>query len=258
MADNRQKPQRELSSPESVSARSKVFGITELLETVLTHLPARDLLMCECINKTWHAVIKKSNTLQEKLFYRCHPVTLSKDMDKLDLEINPFFLLVQRRWSCVTKKEKGANGFEDLDYPEASWKNMYLSRPAVCKMGITRKSPESSASDLLVQVIQHDNIKMNHLRNSNTKYPNRPTVIRLSQSDGIRMHHLLGMDLSEVIFVTLTGDQFMRLNNFSSGKTRGCPEPSLRQFYDMYVSHRECQRSSDDVPPDLLLPARYW
>ena len=53
--------------------------------------------MCECINRTWHAVIKESDTLQEKLFYKCDLVTLSEDMDESDLEINPFFLLVQRR-----------------------------------------------------------------------------------------------------------------------------------------------------------------
>ena len=211
--------------------------------------------MCECINKTWHAVIKKSNTLQEKLFYRCHPVTLSKDMDKLDLESNPFFLLVQRRWSCAIKKEKGANDFEDLDYPEASWKKMFLSRPAVCKIGIAKKSTDSSTSDLLVKVIQDDAIKMNHLRDSS---PLIPTVMRVSHSDGIKMHHLLGMNLSQVFSLTLTGKVFIRLTNFGKKWPSGCPYPSLRQFYDMYVSRRECQRSSDNDPPELNLPALYW
>ena len=255
MADSRQKPQRELSSPESVSARSKVFGITELLETVLTHLPARDLLMCERINKTWHAVIKESNTLQEKLFYRCDLVTLSRDMDDSDLEINPFFLLLQRRWSFAVFQENAADGFEGLDYPEASWKKMYLSRPAVCKMGIRKKSPDSSTSDLLVEVIQDNTIKMNHLRDSS---PLIPAVIRLSQSDGIKMHLLLGMDLSIVVFLTLAGRVFIKLTNFGKKWPKGCPYPSLRQFYDMYVSRRECQRSSDNDPPELNLPVRYW
>lgn len=150
MADSQQKAQLELSSPESVPARSKVFKIRELLETVLAHLPARDLLICECINKTWHAVIKDSIILQGKLFFDCDPITLSNDMDESDLEINPFFLLVQRRWSVAVHKEGAANGFkgsQKLDYPEASWKKMYLSRPAVCKIGVQRE--DSSRSGLL-------------------------------------------------------------------------------------------------------------
>ena len=131
MADSRQNPQRNLSSLDSISASSKVLGIPELLENVLSQLLARDLLLCECINKTWHAVIKNSNTLQEKLFYKCDLVTLTNDMDESDLEINPFFLLVQRRWARRLRKDRGAKSFDDFDYPEAPWKKMYLSQPAV-------------------------------------------------------------------------------------------------------------------------------
>ena len=169
MAHVRQKSQPELPFLKSIPARSSVFGIPELLENVPVHLPAPDLLMCECINKTWHAVIKKSDTLQEKLFYKCDLVTLSNGMDKSDLEINPFFLFLQRRWSVVYWTVAGANGFEGLDYPDTSWKKMYLSRPAVCKIGIQKEIPDGSTSGSLVQFIQHDSIKMNHLLGSTPK-----------------------------------------------------------------------------------------
>ena len=250
MADSRQDPQPEISSPDSNSARSKVFKTTKLLETVLAHLPARDLLMCECINRTWHAVIKKSDTLQEKLFYKCDLVTLSEDMDESDLEINPIFLLVQRRWSFGYWRGEGANGFESLDYPEASWKKMYLSRPAICKIGIQKVTPDRSTAGSLVQFIQHDTIKMNHLVGSSPTWPFK--VVRLSQSDGIRMHHLLGWDLSQVFFLTLNGDTLMHLINFGHDVPKGCPETSLKQFHEMYVGRRESQISSDDVPVDLI------
>ena len=226
--------QPEGSSSESFTAPSKVFAIPELLEMILVHLPARDLLMCERINKTWHAVIKESNTLQEKLFYRCDLATLNSDMDKEDLEINPFFLLVQRRWSFAVYQENAADGFRGLDYPEASWKKMYLSRPAVCKVAM-RKSPHTSSSDLSVQVIQHDTISMHHLRDSSTGLR---FYARLIQSDGIRMHHLRGWNMSFIVFLTLTGQLFMTLHHRGHKMPSNCPYPSKRQFYDMYVSRQ--------------------
>ena len=210
MADSQQKPQVELSSLESITARSKAFAIPELLETILAHLPARDLLMCESINKTWHDVIKKSKTLQEKLFNRVDLVTLTNDMVELDLEINPFFLLVQRRWSFAVHQEGAANGFEGLDYPEASWKKMYLSRPAFCTMYV--REEYSKGSNLLQQVLQHDTIKMYHLGDGR---PRLPAYVRFSQSGGIRMHHLLGMDPSTVFFLISLVGHIMRVGQYS-------------------------------------------
>ena len=229
MAHSQYKPQPELSSPDSISASSSVLGIPELLENVLAQLPARDLLMFQCINKTWHAVIKNSNTLQEKLFYKCDLVTMRDDMDESDFEINPFFLLLQRRWAFRARTKEGPNSFKSLDYPEASWKKMYLTRPAVWKIRILRDFFYSSE---LVQLIQHDTIKMNIL----VEEPQDPIFsVRFSQSDGIRLHHLLGWNLSVVSFLALTEDVFMTLTNYGFQWPTGCPETSLRQFYEMYV-----------------------
>lgn len=233
MAHSQHKPQPEISSPDSISASSSVLGIPELLGNVLAQLPARDLLMFQCINKTWHAVIKNSNTLQEKLFYKCDLVTMRDDMDESDFEINPFFLLLQRRWAFRTRTEEGATSFKSLDYPEASWKKMYLTRPAVWKISILNDVFNPSSSDFLVQIIQHDTIKMNLL----LKEPQHPIIfnVHLSQTDGIRLHHLLGWNLSVVSFLALTGDVFMDLINYGYKWPTGCPETSLRQFYEMYV-----------------------
>ena len=200
--------------------------------------------MCESINKTWHAVIKQSNTLQEKLFFKCDLVTLSNDMDKSDLEINPFFLLVQRRWAFASEgwRDEGVNRFKGLDYPEASWKKMYLSRPAVWKIGIQKDIWDVSILGPSIQIIQHDTIKMNILLDS-PQWP-LPDVC-FSQSDGVRMHHLLGRDLTKVFFLTLSGGVFMELTNYGSSVPFGCPGTSLRQFIDMYVSPEELQRFSE-------------
>ena len=254
MAHSQQKPQPEIFSPDSISARSSVFRIPEPLENVLAQLPARDLLMCECINKTWHAVIKKSNILQEKLFYKCDLVTLSNDMDESDLEINPFFLLVQRRWAfaSITGREEGINRLKGLDYPEASWKKMYLSRPAVWKIGIQKDKWDVSTSGSSVQIIQHDTIKMNLLLDSPQW---RLLNVCFTQSDGIRMHHLLGWDLTRVFLLTSTRGLFMELTNYGHKVPIGCPEKSLRQFNDMYVSPEDLQRFSEIVAPKSDLTA---
>lgn len=239
MTDSQQNPQRKLSSLNSVSASSKVLGIPELVEKVLAELPARDLLMCECINKTWQTAINKSNTLQEKLFYKCDPVTLSKDMDQSDLEINLFFLLVQRRWCVGYVTAKEADGFTGFDYPNVSWKKVYLSRPAICKIGIQKETPDGSTPGSLVQFIQHDNIKMNYLLGSVPIWPF--SAVRLSQSGGIRMHHLQWWNLSQIHLLTLNGRIFMHLTDFGRRLPGGCPETSLKQFYEMYVDRRKCK-----------------
>ena len=127
---------------------------------------------------------------------------------------------------------------------------MYLSRPAVCKIGIQKVTPDRSTEGSLVLFIQHDTIKMNHLIGSFRTWSFK--VVRLSQSDGIRMHHLLGWDLSQVFLQTLNGGTFMHLINFGHKSPKGCPETSLKQFHEMYVDRRERQISSDNVPLDLI------
>lgn len=186
--------QPEGSSSESFTAPSKVFATPELLEMILVHLPAEDLLICQRINRTWRYVTMGSNTLQENLFCKCDLVDLGVAVNFADIEINPFFEHLRGRLHDATRNhEPDANGLGNLNSPEASWKKMYLSQPAICKIGIRKKAPDSSTSGLLVQIIQHDTIRMSHLRES------RPKVrefVHFSQSDGIRMHHFQENSLS--------------------------------------------------------------
>lgn len=98
---------------------------------------------------------------------------------------------------------------------------------------------------------------MNHLRIDSPGEYELPVYERISQSRGIRMHHLLGMDPSIVLFLTLKGKYFMHLANCYGGRwPAGCPATSLRQFQDMYVSRRQYQRDSDIGRP-VNLTSRY-
>ncbi|KAK0513575.1 hypothetical protein JMJ35_003939 [Cladonia borealis] len=215
MADSQQKRQlepsspdsvtAELSSPESVTALSKVSAIPELFETILAHLPALEVLIHQRINSTWRNIIRKSSPLQEKLFFKCDLVIADVDNpwpseDLLRLETNPFIQLLHKR-QFLDRQNKRVHDHElgKLDYPEASWKKMYLTRPALCTIETFKKPREpwdkSSDSDFLVLVTQHDTIKMNHLRES---CPAMYELVRFRQTHGIKMRHLQEMELSKV------------------------------------------------------------
>ena len=203
--------QPEPSSVESVTAAPKFFAIPELLNMVLVHLPAPDVLIFQRINSTWRYVIMESDTFQEKLFYKCDLVNLGVNINFANIEITPFFLHLQRRLFNATRNNKpDASSLGNLDHPEASWRKMYLSQPAICKIAIRKKAPNSSTPDLLVQIIQHDTIQMNHLRES---APKKRGFVCFSQSDGIRMHHLQERSLSVM-------DDCITLTNFGSSYTQ--------------------------------------
>ena len=208
MGDSLHKLQPQLSSLDSVTASSRAYKIPELLELILMHLPAVELLKFQRINSTWRDVIRESSALQEKLFYKSDLDNLDVD-DRPRLEINSFVRLLHRRQYVARRnKEADANSLGNLDYPEASWKKMYLSRPAICKIEIRKKDPDSSPSDLLMQITQHDTIQMNHLREN---CPKERGFVRFSHSDGIRMYHLQEMDLSAFMISTSDRKKIMVL-----------------------------------------------
>ena len=205
MGDKPHQTQPEGSSFGSVTATSKVFATPELFEMILVDQPALDVLMCQRVNRTWRDIIAKSNTLQWKLFYRCDLVKGDEEdpspgEELLRLETNPFIQLLHRREAIARQNNRvHDHRIGRLDYAEASWKKMYLTRPALCTIETCKKIPESSdgspESEFLVQIIQHDTIKMSHLRET---YPAMHEFLTFSQSDGIRMHHLQKMDLSRL------------------------------------------------------------
>lgn len=52
-----------------MAARDHVLGLPELVEIILGHLPMRDALLAQRVNKTWQAVIQLK-PLQRKLFFQ--------------------------------------------------------------------------------------------------------------------------------------------------------------------------------------------
>ncbi|KAK5712596.1 hypothetical protein LTR17_017911 [Elasticomyces elasticus] len=52
-----------------VSARTRIFDTTELLEHILLHTPARDVLLAQRVSQRWQAVIKTSLHLQRLLLF---------------------------------------------------------------------------------------------------------------------------------------------------------------------------------------------
>lgn len=55
----------------SGSACSSVLAIPELLENILSFLPAKTISRVQCVSQSWKSTIARSVSIQEKLFLRC-------------------------------------------------------------------------------------------------------------------------------------------------------------------------------------------
>lgn len=77
----------EQEHPETTSARSRAFGVTEIFEHILVSLPIRDLLLAQRISKHFQQVIEDSITLQRALFFKPAPAT--RDGKAVTPVINP-------------------------------------------------------------------------------------------------------------------------------------------------------------------------
>ena len=55
------------------TAYQTVADLPELLEMILLNLPLPDLLIAQIVDRTWHAVIRDSPTLQQALFFQPVP-----------------------------------------------------------------------------------------------------------------------------------------------------------------------------------------
>ena len=51
------------------SASDQVLTTYELVETILHHLPTKDLLLNQCVCREWRDVIARSQKLQRDLFF---------------------------------------------------------------------------------------------------------------------------------------------------------------------------------------------
>ncbi|KAK5725580.1 hypothetical protein LTR15_003770 [Elasticomyces elasticus] len=79
-----------------VSARTRVFGTTELLEQILTNTQGRDVLLAQRASQRWQAVIKSSLHLQRMLYdtpcEMIDPVQWAADILPPPATRNPWFL----------------------------------------------------------------------------------------------------------------------------------------------------------------------
>lgn len=71
-----------------MTASTRVFAIPELLENILLHLPERDLLLAQRVNRSFRDVTTASVHLQRKLFFTADLV--SEDVPFSGLRRNTF------------------------------------------------------------------------------------------------------------------------------------------------------------------------
>ena len=112
-----------------VSPSLVVFNTVELLEAILLFLPIRDVLLAQRISKQWHFTITGSRRLQRALFL--DPITSPhKQNDSGVIFLNPLadkLLWVMALWQVSLMEALPAC----WKYPEASWRRMCLTTPAV-------------------------------------------------------------------------------------------------------------------------------
>ena len=73
-------------TPSTVSAVNKVFSTFELLEHILLHLPLRQLLLAQRINKAASDVFTNSHNIRRALFLKAG----GKDKEAVHTIVNPF------------------------------------------------------------------------------------------------------------------------------------------------------------------------
>ena len=112
-----------------VSSSSEVLNTVELLEAILLFLPIGDVLLAQRISKQWHFTIIGSRRLQRALFL--DPTTPKRKQDDSDVVfLNPLadkLLWVMVLWQVSLMDALPAS----WKYPEASWRRMHLTTPAV-------------------------------------------------------------------------------------------------------------------------------
>ncbi len=110
-------------------AMNHVFGITELFEQVLLHLPIERLLVyAQLVSKHWRNTILQSPALQERLFLR----RIRRPYRASDyIRLNLFGELISFK--------EHTNRTAAFEYPEACWRRMLIIQPPV-PMSLERDS----------------------------------------------------------------------------------------------------------------------
>lgn len=116
-----------------MASYSKVLAIPELLETILLHLPARDLLLAQRTCKSFRDATKTSPLLQRKLFLTQEPLLASGSNCgvKWNPLLKPWFKLLDPFWKANHESDYSAPDFNAFNHPTASWRLMGFSQPAL-------------------------------------------------------------------------------------------------------------------------------
>ena len=113
---------------------AKALGIPELLEMVLDHATSQDLLLWQRVNKAWQAAIRSSPRIQERLFFRVREIC-ERVFDKQAVVANPFVKFFAHKSGGIAYlfSDDAFDG-KKASHPAASWRQMYLSSPAVTEL----------------------------------------------------------------------------------------------------------------------------
>lgn len=117
-----------------MAASNKVFNIPELLESILDHGLAKDLLLQQRVNKTWQGVIQGSSSIRRKLHYDEDSEFKEVEWEEPDrIRWNPLMtsFWVGREQQMMCCQEVDLEVIRKFDFPSASWKAMYITSPAM-------------------------------------------------------------------------------------------------------------------------------
>jgi hypothetical protein len=152
-----------MTDSNSIVSLSELLQIPELFETILSHLPIRDLLLhAQLVSRTWHRIISSSPTLQKCLFFAPSPSPLSgasREYNPLLLEkFLPWFLDIYAHIdsregvyrsgtgpSSVTEStftfldwDKSVKKWSAYKRKEASWREMLVAQPAIKELVVEK------------------------------------------------------------------------------------------------------------------------
>ena len=187
------------------SSIDEVFRLPELLEIVLLHLPQKDILLSQRVSRSFRRTIQGSVRLQKALFLApdwnlegrafnayamhnrpgrkpennrlllrafpgCYPtVTLVIVNDTPTLNELEIGRRGNEHWSwdvCISfPADRPPNTKPAVLYPEASWRQMFLSQPPCTSLHLVRRWQRS----LNPAVVREDGIKMGEFVDEATK-----------------------------------------------------------------------------------------
>ena len=136
---------------------------------VLLNVPARDLLASQRVKSIWRDLTKTSPALQRKLFYKADLASFENSTS--DIQWNPLArILTKEPHIIVYGKALDAKLLGQMDYPGATWKDMYLTQPTTNRVSMIVHDREGPKKNHPLRIIAEgmvnnpSGIKMGQLR----------------------------------------------------------------------------------------------